>query len=240
MIKQANISDQWIKPGWPYANLTAPWHPISTTVNDWLVPHKHTISYCFNSYGFRDIDQDVNGAIWCIGDSQTVGMGVEQHSIWSWLLRGLSGRPTVNLGIAGASNDTISRVLCSALNMHRPAAVCCLMTAPNRREIINTLGSCTVFPKSLDRKLNGIPLKIFEEFLLASDSISDQINYDKNLTLIQLCCQAHGIPLIIADFDQPVKIIVQTDTAADQLHIGPITHKIIADFFCNHLLDHLK
>jgi hypothetical protein len=240
MIKQVNISHSWIKPGWPMANLTAPWHPINATLNNWIVPHRSTISYRFNHHGFRDKDQDVNGAIWCLGDSQTAGMGVEQHNIWSSLLENLTGIPTVNLGIAGASNDTISRVLCSALTEHRPVAICCLLTAPNRREIINNLGSCTVFPKSLDRKLNGIPLKIFEEFLFVSDPVSDQINYDKNLTLIKLCCQAHNVPLVVADFDQPLKHIVKNDTAEDGFHIGPATHKIIADFFNNHLHNHLK
>jgi hypothetical protein len=46
--------------------------------------------------------------------------------------------------------------------------------------------------------------------------------------------------LVVADFDKPLKHIVENDTAADGLHIGPAAHKIIADFFNNHLHNHLK
>lgn len=234
MLAEAEVSQHYLSGDFPKAWLTAFWHKKNWTGKNWLVPHRYDIEYSFNDYGYRDrpwSSCDYAG-IWCLGDSQTVGMGVAQEQIWPNLLDVNS----INLAVAGASNDTIARTLCSALKLHRPRAVCVLLTAPNRREIINQFGSVTLFPHSL-RHLKNIDIKMFEEFLNSTDSISDQINRDKNILLIKNCCDAMNIPLIIADFDVAIKDLIKNDVAADGLHIGAKTHKQIAMFFKKKLFD---
>jgi hypothetical protein len=172
--------------------------------------------------------------IWCLGDSQTVGMGVSRTQIWPTLLGN-----TLNLAIAGASNDTIARTLCSAMQHKKPKAVCVLLTAPNRREIINQIGRATLFPHSMNF-VKGINPALFEEFLISTDPVSDSVNREKNILVIELCCKATGVPCVIADFDVSMQDVVAQDRAADGLHIGPITHQAIAKFFNEKLLDICK
>lgn len=232
LIKNAKVVSTYISDQLPMANRTAPWHPISTTVTNWSVPHSAPIEYKFNQYGYRDCDwssADLSSSIWCFGDSQTVGMGVDCQFIWPTVLNQLSSIKTLNFGIAGASNDTITRVIANAVTLHKPIAICCLLSAPNRREIINKDYEITLFPKSLDM-LSNISQRAFKLYLDMVDPVADNINYDKNNLLIKYICQANNIPLILIDFGIPISEITKTDVAHDNLHIGPNTHKMIADF----------
>jgi len=237
MLTEIKITNNYVSANWPEADYTAPWHVKNATIANWIVPHNTKIIYSFNQYGYRDNnwdDHEMSG-IWCLGDSQTVGMGVDQKQIWPTLL----GNNTLNLGVAGASNDTMSRILCSAMQHKKPKAVCVLLTAPNRREIINQIGKATIFPHSLNF-LKGIKPALFEEFLITTDPVSDSVNREKNILLIQLCCKAASVPCIIADFDTAMQDVVAQDRAADGLHIGPSTHKAISRFFNEKLLDICK
>lgn len=230
----ATLSDNFLSKQWPLANHAAPWHPISTTVKDWLIKHISPVDYYFNQYGYRDHDwtsENLNDSIWCIGDSQTVGMGVKKSQIWSTVLGELTGMPTINLGIAGASNDTIARTLSSALQFATPKLVCCLLSAPNRREISNDQGCFTVMPTSLKYFSNEISVNVFEQYLNSTDTTSDHVNRDKNILIMESICKYKNIPILIFDFNVRVSTLAKTyDLAFDQLHVGPKIHQDIAKF----------
>ena len=236
-LDPASLSNNYLSAGWPIANRTAPWHPVSTTMVNWLVPHTQDVTYNFNQYGYRDIDWNdsiIQNSIWCVGDSQTVGVGVHKENTWPTLLHNLTGINTINLGIAGAANDTITRLIVSGLNLYQPRAICCLLTAPNRREIINNQFCSTIFPMFLKIFKNS-NVELFEQYLGQTDTTSDSINRDKNILLIKSSCQQKKVPLCLVDFNLPVKTLCKQDSAYDNLHIGMESHRLIAEYFKNNL-----
>jgi hypothetical protein len=232
-LEPAGLSDNYLSNSWPMANRTANWHPVSSTVVNWISPHTQDVTYCFNNFGYRDVNWDestIQNSIWCFGDSQTVGVGVPGEQTWPSMLQRLTGIPTINIGIAGASNDTISRLIVSCLNLYKPRAICCLLTAPNRREIINNQYSCTVFPQFL-KIINNSDVDLFDQYLTQVDETADSINRDKNILLIQSVCKNKNTPLSLVDFNQNPGTLCQTDLAYDNMHIGPKLHNSIAEYF---------
>lgn len=75
--------------------------------------YPHKISYKFNSRGFRDSEwpQDhlLSSAVWCLGDSFTVGIGVPYEHTWPYLLQQKLNQRTINVSMDGASNNWIAR-----------------------------------------------------------------------------------------------------------------------------------
>lgn len=72
---------------------------------------RDNITYEFNSRGFRDQEwpQDLASAVWCVGDSYTVGIGQPIQDIWCQQLEQDLQRRTINISMDGASNAWISR-----------------------------------------------------------------------------------------------------------------------------------
>lgn len=224
----------------PKANYTAPWHPISQEITDWILPHRETVNYSFNSHGFREIEWNnemLSNSIWCFGDSQTAGVGNHKEQTWVHQLEIQIGIKTLNMGIAGSSNDTAARTISSAVNYARPRAICWLVAAPNRREIISVDGKLTLFPMILKFIDPTLDKKLFTQYMDSVDSISDCVNYDRNLLLVKSICNSMSIPLITADFTVPVMPLAKTELALDNEHLGPGLQKQIANFFSNELLN---
>ena len=108
----------------------------------WLA-YKKPVSYNFNSRGFRDSEwpEDIANAIWCFGDSFTVGMGQPYEEIWPQLLQAQTGIRTINISMNGASNDWIARKVVDLLQTVTPKAICIQWSYLHRREINDpTLG----------------------------------------------------------------------------------------------------
>jgi hypothetical protein len=79
-----------------------------------FLAYGHHVDYAFNSRGFRDQEwptdmDELRSAIWCVGDSFTVGIGQPIQHTWPYLLSKATGRRTVNVSMGGASNDWIFR-----------------------------------------------------------------------------------------------------------------------------------
>lgn len=76
--------------------------------------YPHDVSYQYNSRGFRDKEwpdslQELKTAIWCLGDSFTVGIGSPVRHTWVYQLEQAAGRRTLNVSMDGASNYWIAR-----------------------------------------------------------------------------------------------------------------------------------
>lgn len=95
------------------------------------------IEYCYNSRGFRDLEwpADLSSAVWCIGDSFTVGLGVNFHQTWCQHLQRLCGRPVINVSMDGASNDWIARQACAIIQQAKPQHVVCHWSYSHRTEL---------------------------------------------------------------------------------------------------------
>lgn len=79
---------------------------------EWFYSYPYKIEYRYNSRGFRDSEwpADLKNAIWCIGDSFTVGIGCPREHTWPFLLAKETGLTTINISMDGASNDWISNM----------------------------------------------------------------------------------------------------------------------------------
>jgi len=82
--------------------------------SDHFKSYPHTVEYRYNSRGFRDAEwpkskQELQQAIWCIGDSFTVGIGSAQSHTWPAVAQRRTHTRTVNISMDGASNVWIAR-----------------------------------------------------------------------------------------------------------------------------------
>lgn len=73
--------------------------------------YPYKIRYCYNSRGFRDQEwpENLSSAVWCFGDSFTVGIGSPREHTWPWLLQQRLNQRTVNISMHGASNNWMAR-----------------------------------------------------------------------------------------------------------------------------------
>lgn len=99
------------------------------------------IEYRHNSRGFRDEEwpADLADAIWCVGDSFTVGIGQPLAHIWPQVLDRQSGKRTINFSMDGASNNWIARRTLDIIEMINPRNIVILWSYVERRERIDLL-----------------------------------------------------------------------------------------------------
>lgn len=126
--------------------------------------YPHKVEYVYNSRGFRDQEwpeslQDLKQAIWCVGDSFTVGLGSPQSHTWPARLSALTGRRTLNVSMDGASNQWISRIARQIIDQVNPTDIVIMWSYTHRRE-------------HPDTTLNDEDRRIF--------AIKDQKNYNEN------------------------------------------------------------
>lgn len=99
--------------------------------------YPHQIEYQFNSRGFRDLewpDEDsLKDAIWCIGDSFTLGIGSPVEHTWSKVLQHRLNRRTINVSMDGASNEWISKTAEAVLKEVKPCNVVIMWSYIHRR-----------------------------------------------------------------------------------------------------------
>jgi hypothetical protein len=101
--------------------------------------YPHNISYVYNSRGFRDCEwpttvDELSEAVWCIGDSFTVGVGSPLEFTWPQVLQHQLQRRCINVSMDGASNNWISRTASKIIKEIRPKTVVVLWSYFHRRE----------------------------------------------------------------------------------------------------------
>lgn len=168
------------------------------------------IEYRYNSRGFRDDEwpTDQAEAIWCVGDSFTVGIGQPLAHIWPQVLARQSGKRTINFSMDGASNNWIARRTLDIIDQVNPNNIVILWSYVERRERIDLLHRYwqKIYDQIRDPSwptgvslsdLNGLPDRIKREieqvhgidlefFMHCNDSVmiyqdaraSDQDNFD--------------------------------------------------------------
>lgn len=98
--------------------------------------YPHAISYCYNTRGFRDSEwpNNVDRAIWCLGDSFTAGVGSPLEHIWPQILQQRTGVRTINVSLDGASNQWIARKARDILSTVNPRTMVIQWSYVSRRE----------------------------------------------------------------------------------------------------------
>jgi len=94
------------------------------------------VQYQYNSRGFRDSEwpSDLKSAVWCLGDSFTVGLGQPFAHIWPQVLQTKTATRTVNVSMDGASNDWIARKCCELIQQVDPGVIVLQWSYLHRRE----------------------------------------------------------------------------------------------------------
>ena len=121
-------------------------------------PHK--VNYNYNSRGFRDQEwpQDLNSAVWCFGDSFTVGIGSCFEHTWPQVLSQHSQRRVINVSMDGASNEWIARQVCDAYDLVGPRNMIIMWSYLHRRENADNDQS------DLDRRLHSVRSTVEQDF----------------------------------------------------------------------------
>jgi len=101
--------------------------------------YPHKVDYVYNSRGFRDVEwpesrEELKNAIWCIGDSFTVGVGSPYNFTWPQMLSAATGRRCINVSMDGASNNWISRRAQQIIREVSPTHMVVLWSYLHRRE----------------------------------------------------------------------------------------------------------
>lgn len=101
--------------------------------------YPHEVDYSYNSRGFRDSEwpqslSELKNAIWCVGDSFTVGIGSPYKFIWPQMLSAATGRRCINVSMDGASNNWISRQAQQIIREVAPTHMVVMWSYLHRRE----------------------------------------------------------------------------------------------------------
>lgn len=106
---------------------------------EYFLSYPNDVDYTYNSRGFRDAEwpEDLNRAIWCIGDSFTLGLGAPATHTWPSRLAALTQKPTINISLDGASNEWIARTANKIINNINPDRIVIMWSFTHRRESNN-------------------------------------------------------------------------------------------------------
>jgi len=232
MITDLQITSDWYINGIPPANIVAPWQLPNLDAINMKPDMSNQIRYKLNNYGYRDrewTDSDLNDSIWCVGHSDTLGMGVLDTETYCHKLGLLSNTPTINLGIAGASYDTFSRIIGSGLKKYKPRAIIIQSTTHGRKEYITETFQQLVLPNFTKDMLPH------DDVWKHSDHVTEEYDCERNINLIQYACKANDVKLIMFDIPNRWDLIKQYP-AADNLHIGRYIHDQISQYLYQKIL----
>ena len=108
--------------------------------------YPHDVTYHYNSRGFRDaewpsLSSELAAAVWCVGDSFTVGLGSPLAHTWPNILQQQSQCRTINVSMDGASNNWIARHSSKILTTINPKILIIHWSYLHRREGLTALNS---------------------------------------------------------------------------------------------------
>jgi hypothetical protein len=106
--------------------------------------YPHTVEYKYNSRGFRDQEWptdiiELKQAVWCVGDSFTVGIGSPVEHTWPYQVSQQLGKRTINISMDGASNEWIARKVLQIQETISPELIIIQWSYTHRREHKNIL-----------------------------------------------------------------------------------------------------
>jgi hypothetical protein len=162
-----------------------------------------------------------------IGDSFTLGLGVNAKDRWSDHLEILTGLPVLNFSLNGASNDWIARRVQSLMTWFSPAFLIIHWSFSHRREAAQ--------PYWFDDERTEC-----EAGYTSQENFSNWLNNFKKINHEKVLHTAIPHWHDGFEYDQwpVVKPMASTDLARDGFHYGPLTHQALAEKFTN-LLDAL-
>ena len=121
---------------WQYSGIDSIEHCLN---KDHFQSYPYSIEYVYNSRGYRDAEwpdtlDELKRAIWCFGDSFTVGVGQALEHTWPQVLSKKLNRRIINVSMDGASNDWIYRKINRIIEIIDPMIIVVLWSYTHRTE----------------------------------------------------------------------------------------------------------
>jgi len=239
-----------IRTSWEQEIFYSKLYPPNTTV-EWVDTDKpedaiyeKDIKYTFNEYGFRSDSfnekSDIN--ILTCGCSHTVGVGVDQHEAWPFVLKKYVEEYTNktvsvwNLATSGASPDYVVRSVYKTINVLKPTFVCVFWPPTVRIEVPDQTN------------------KVKQSFIRNTDFPKKFINDDwlgyylqmKNFILLDNLCTVNNATFISNTVN---KSLTKTDidnhyfpadsNGRDGMHPGLEWHKRSASYYFKYIKENL-
>lgn len=178
-----------------------------------------TITYRFNSYGFRSEEFCNSDNLVSLGCSFTMGMGIPYESTWSYIISKKLNLANFNLAIDGASADCCFRMAVNWLTQLKPKIVLYQSPDSSRFEWFEyrNLEPHNMLASSTNHS------ELYKEWILNKNNL--KYNYLKNLYAIQHLSESVGARFVHISLDN----IKRLDCARDIGHYGPKTHAAVAD-----------
>lgn len=181
------------------------------------------ISYHFNSLGYRtDRPESFSGReILAIGDSFTLGLGLDAAYTWPAVLSKLLARPVLNFSLNGASNRWMVRRLQDLLRFFDPPLVVVHYSFSHRRELDRT--DWFDNERTLSEPSQGLDID-YQDWIDCSRQIRDLC---RPIGLIESFIPGWH-PAAVTYDRSLIPPIYPVDRARDSFHYGPRSHAIIA------------
>lgn len=199
--------------------------------NGWLAPE--SLTYKFNSEGFRDDEFDQQPSGLAIGCSHTQGVGVKLEHTWPSQLQTMLEQKIWNLGVGGSALDTCYRFLEYWIQHLNVKFVICVVPGISRYEMYTDNNWTNFLPTSEIRPY----LEGYHKEYLTYDQNSI-MNRQKNLYAMKYICHLHNVPFyydLLEDFENHAD-------ARDLQHAGASSYRKLAYKFFNNIkennLDH--
>lgn len=198
---------------------------------------KYDVVYNYNSRGFRGEEwpetiQEAQSAIWCIGDSFTVGLGSPYNHAWPQVLQKKSNNQIINVSMDGASNEWIAKTAIEILNEVKPINMVLMWSYIHRRHGIRDTDlkrNIIIDDEQLRQHyIDSTDIEDMENFSQCVQSLlpwKDQTNFI-HLTIpsyapSNLIDQGHAI--LCQHYTNVVPYFVQLDFARDFHHFDLLT-----------------
>lgn len=190
--------------------------------------YPHPITYQYNSRGFRDSEwpestQELQQAIWCIGDSFTVGIGSPLTHTWPFMLQQQAHTRTINVSLDGASNTWIARKVSAVARAIVPKTIVVHWTYIHRRE----QDSAAILDRKYSEFYNNVRDPLWPDSVKLKDF--DQLPPHIQQELIEL----HGMNHVLTVTDEERRISSVTDGHAQDMQNLLDCIQSVAELDCN-------
>lgn len=187
-----------------------------------------SIIYRYNSHGYRSGEFDNRSSFIALGCSYTEGIGLKDTQIWHSILSKKINKHIWNLGVSGASLDSIYRLLSYYITYLNVEGVFLLEPPDTRLELFADNEPFVYMPEMPDSI-------IFKQW------VTDENNIfwarQKNIDAIKFLCNQQQIPLFIKTQMDLIKCN-STEMARDEDHLGCSHHTNLAELFATEYNEH--
>lgn len=225
------INHVWV----PYANQTLLWLPSDTEeLYNLNFKEKYellqrfgwvdkSISYKFNSLGFRSEEFTESGQAMFLGCSHTAGVGLPIECTWPYYISTALNLRCYNLAIGGSSNDLAFRLAYFYIEKINPKIVFFLSPESSRIEVITDRDILSVAPGYIDANVRSF-YKLY-----TSNEVNLVLNQRKNILALQSLCNNRNIKFVCVD--NLHELDHRRDLARDLMHNGPDANFDLAQHF---------